>query len=160
MTPSDHTNEWNIKISEYDVWTLLRKLNCSKASGCDGIPNKLYRCLADVISRPLSVIFNKSVSEAEVPTAWKKGIIIPIPKTNPPSVEKLRYITLMPTPLKLLERLILRNLHGNLMTAYGPEQHGFRPNASTTTALISLILAVSCGMNNVSCLELQLLVWI
>lgn len=155
MSPSIIDSEnvcttWNIKITEYDVWKLVSKLDCSKAPGCDAIPNKVYRCLADIISLPLSVIFNKSISEAEVPASWKRGIIIPIPKSSPPSIDKLRYITLMPVPFKLLERLILRSVQRTFLSAYGSEQHGFRPNASTTTALVRLIHASSSSVNDPS----------
>ena len=50
-----HRNDWTIEISEHAVWKLLSKLDCSKAPGYDGIPNKVYRCLADIISLPLSI---------------------------------------------------------------------------------------------------------
>ena len=91
-----------------------------------------------------------SISTCTVPDGWKKGIIVPIPKTNPPSKDKLRYITLQPLPLKLLERIILKNVWIYFLRGFGPEQHGFRTGASTTTALVSLIDSASRLMNESS----------
>ena len=95
----------NVEVSEFSVRVMLSRLSPSKAPGYDGIPTKVYRCLADFIALPLSVIFKNSISSHTVPQAWKKGVIIPIPKSNPPCIEKLRYITLLPMPLKILEKL-------------------------------------------------------
>ena len=129
---------WNMNICEHDVWKQLTHLKVSKSPGHDGIPNRIYKVLADVISHPLSIIFNNSVSKGVLPIAWKKGIVIPLPKTNPASIEKLRFITLLPTPLKILEKLVMRSVGNEIVLAYGKEQHGFRPHASTTTALLQL----------------------
>ena len=99
---------WNVDISVGEVKKLLSTLSESKAPGHDGIPNKIYKYLADVIAEPLQFIFKTSIRKQSIPAAWKKGKIIPIPKTVPPNVDKMRYITLLPAPLKILERLLLR----------------------------------------------------
>ncbi|MEL7309251.1 MAG: reverse transcriptase family protein, partial [Pseudomonadota bacterium] len=49
-----------------------------------------------------------------------------------------RPISLLPTPLKILESLILTHLASNFIRCYGNEQFGFRPGSSTVSALISL----------------------
>ena len=51
----------------------------------------------------------------------------------------MRYISLLPVPLKILERLVLRSVWRYFEDSYGLDQHGFRPGASTTTALIRLM---------------------
>jgi exonuclease III len=147
---SEADSDWSINITENSVRRLLSRLSPSKAAGFDGIPTRVYRLLADVVALPLTMIFRNSVNERSVPLGWKTGVIVPLPKTNPPRIEKLRYITLLPVPLKILERLILRNVWKYFESSYGSEQHGFRPGASTTTALLHLTDAALRCINDPS----------
>ena len=106
------------------------KLDPRKAMGHDCIPNKLYSLLAPYISRPLKTIFEMSISQSQFPTDWKKTIIVPIPKTNPPMIKKLRTISLLPSPSKILEKLVLKNLWRDLEPFIGQTQHTYRKQAS------------------------------
>ena len=126
-------------MSEYDVHCLLSTIPESKASGTDGVPSKVYKAMADILSMPLAAIFNTSLTQKRFPIHWKDAIIVPIPKTNPPEVAKLRYISLLPIPAKILEKLVLKSLRSKLESEYGPSQHGFRSLHSTTTALVDLV---------------------
>ena len=79
----------------------------------DQIPNKIYNLrlvLAPYVSQPLKIIFEMSISKRQFPSDWKKAIIVPIPKTNPPLINKLRTISLLLSPAKLLERLALKSI--------------------------------------------------
>ena len=118
---------------------LLLRYPKKKSAWIDEIPTIIYCELADLLAKPLALIFNQSCKQRAFPEAWKTGLIVPIPKTNPPDIKKLRYITLLPLPSKLLERIVFNNLKNLFYKAYGPEQHGFRQDASTTSALLQLI---------------------
>ena len=63
---------------------------------------------------------------------------MPIPKVTPPQIDKLRYVTLLPVPSKILETLVRNSMRDKFESAYGPEQHGFRRNGSSTTALLKI----------------------
>lgn len=140
---SGEDDDWNIVVTEQQVRKLLKRFPTRKAAGSDGIPTRIYVELADIIAAPLAFIFNQSCRQKIFPCAWKRGVIVPVPKTNPPDISKLRYITLLPLPAKLLERLVLQNLRDSFTRAYGPEQHGFRLGASTTTALLTVVDAAA-----------------
>ena len=84
-------------------------------------------------------IFDRSIKERVFPSDWKKAIIVPIPKTHPPVLQKLRTISLLPTPSKIFEKLILKTLNAKFEPLFGNCQHAFRKSASTTTALIQLL---------------------
>ena len=63
---------------------------------------------------------------------------IPIPKTKPVDLEKIRFITLTSPLAKIFEKIILKKTSDLFYSSYGNAQHGFRKHASTTTALIEL----------------------
>ena len=104
---------------------------------------KVALLLASFVSIPLRDIFDSSICQRKFPTAWKKGIVVPIPKTQRPQLDKLRLITLLPTPAKIMERLVLRNTEKHFQSIAGENQHGFKKTTSTTTALIHLLDAAT-----------------
>lgn len=135
---ADPDDNWSLNITEHQVRQMLRRYPSKKAAGIDGIPTRIYVELADIVCKPLALIFNQSCVQRLFPDAWKTGIIVPVPKTTKPDLSKLRFLTLLPLPSKLLERLILKQQSCELVSAFGNEQHGFRRNASATTALLQL----------------------
>ncbi|XP_072051828.1 uncharacterized protein [Amphiura filiformis] len=90
----------------WDVYSELKKVNPSKAGGPDGFKPQLVREFAYELSIPLTDILNSSYKEGIVPTQWKKAIIVPVPKTSPPNVEKLRPVSLTSIFSKIAEGFI------------------------------------------------------
>ena len=131
-------DDWNFEVTEEEVFRLLSKLNVKKSSGDERIPTKIYVTLADYIAKPLARIYNDCITQRYFPDQWKHGITIPVPKTKPVDLAKIRKITLLSPLGKILERLILRKAGDCFYSSYGSTQHGFRRHASTTTALIEL----------------------
>ena len=132
-------DNWCISISEFEVRRKLRRYPVKKASGLDGIPTRIYVELADIIAQPLTVMFNQSCKQRKFPESWKAGVMVPVPKTKKPEIDKLRFLTLLPLPGKILESLVLNKHRQRFEESFGLEQHGFRTNASTTTALLHVI---------------------
>lgn len=131
-------DDWSPEFSENDVFQELRCISGKKSQGCDGIPSVIYKTLANFISTPLTMLYRKCIQQRSFPESWKHGITVPVPKTSPPKVTELRPITLLPVPSKILERLVLRATSSGFEAACGSSQHGFRPLASTTTALLEI----------------------
>lgn len=141
-------DSWKIEIDEQVVMNLLRSLQ-SKKSSFD-IPNVLYKEAASLIVKPLTHLFSLSISHRHVPTIWKTGAVTPIPKTSKPSLDDIRPISILPTPAKLLETIVLRNTRKYFMTNFDKQQFGFRSGSSTLCALSFLEECVSRYLDDVS----------
>ena len=63
-----------------EIKTLIDILNPNKASGPDGISNKMFKPVAKEIAVPLSIIFNRSFREGRFADSWKYSNVIPLPK--------------------------------------------------------------------------------
>ncbi|GAB0179867.1 mitochondrial enolase superfamily member 1 [Grus japonensis] len=76
------------------VRDLLLHLDAYKFMGLDGIQPRVLRELADVIVRPLSIIFQQSWESGEIPVDWKLANVVPIfkkgKKEDPGNGMKLR----------------------------------------------------------------------
>ena len=95
----------------------------------------------------ITALYNLSVTTCQIPAIWKSSLIIPI--SNPgkdTSVEtSYRPISLLCPAAKVLESLILPTINKYLQPA--PDQHGFRPDHSTTSALLRMTTDIAMGFN-------------
>ncbi|KFP47342.1 hypothetical protein N323_05380, partial [Cathartes aura] len=65
-------------VEEDQVREYLSKLDIHKSMGPDGMRPRGLRELADVIARPLLIIFDRSWRLGEVAEDWKKENVTPI----------------------------------------------------------------------------------
>ena len=114
-------------------------------------PDKLSIChLENLGPRAIEYItapFNLSVTTCHVPVIWKSSLIIPIPKPGKDTSVGTSYrpISLLCTAEKVLESLILPTINKYLQPA--PDQHGFRPDHSTTSALLRMTTDIAMVFN-------------
>ena len=109
----------------------------------DEIPGVILKNTASSISKPLSIIFNKSISEGKLPSLWKTANVVPIfKKGNKSNPNNYRPISLTPICIKVLET-ILRDSIMNFLedTNYLSENqyHGFRRGMSCTSQLLDVL---------------------
>ena len=134
-------------ISQITRWTLLgqpfsrrkmldqlQRMKANKALGMDGVCTGHLLHLELLAQDALLRLFNMPWHSAEVPSVWRRAVIIPIPKAgkDPQDVSDYRPISLTSHVAKLLERMVAaRVTHlldcDNTMPA---EQVGFRRGRS------------------------------
>ncbi|KFP88797.1 hypothetical protein N310_12516, partial [Acanthisitta chloris] len=86
----------------------LRNLNVHKSMGPDELYPRVLSELADIFSKPYSMIFEKSWQSGEVPENWKKGNIVPIIKKSRKKVPwDYQHISLHFVPGKIMEEILL-----------------------------------------------------
>ena len=133
-------DEWIVDTSVRTIYSELQKLNIKKWCGSDGISPRLLKAGAFVLAEPLAHLFSLSIQEGSVPVQWKSADVVPLPKSSTISLENLRPISLLPIIIisKILEKRVLESVKDSLVSSYGLNQFGFRPNSSTLYAMISL----------------------
>ncbi|KFP28054.1 hypothetical protein N325_01422, partial [Colius striatus] len=86
----------------------LDKLNTHKSMEPNGMHPRVLRELADVIAKPLSIIFEQSWRTGKVPEDWRKVNVTPVfKKGRKDDPGDYRLVSLTSIPGKIMEQLIL-----------------------------------------------------
>ncbi|KFQ39435.1 hypothetical protein N332_02818, partial [Mesitornis unicolor] len=87
---------------------LLHHLDIHKSMGPDGIPPRVLRELAEVLAKPLSIIYQQSWLTSELPVGWRLANVMPIYKKGwKEDPGNYRAVSLTSVPGKVMEQIIL-----------------------------------------------------
>ncbi len=102
----------NVIASEYEINSLLRGVDISKACGPDGIGNRIIKICANGITSAFTHLVNLSLSSGIFPDQWKAANVIPLFKTKEDCESKLNYrpISLLDSLSKIIERVVFKRL--------------------------------------------------
>ena len=116
LTQGINRNEVNVAIS---------RMENGKATGMDGIPVEVWKCLGEVGIDMLWDLMKGIYEQEEIPTEWRDSVIIPIYKEKGDIEDCVNYrgIKLMSHTMNIWERIIDRRLREE--TTIGDEQLGF-----------------------------------
>ena len=125
----------------------IKSCRNSKAFGPDKLSIFHLKNLGPRAIKYITALFNLSVTTCQIPSIWKSSLIIPIPKPGKDTSLGTSYrpISLLCPAAKVLESLILPTINKYLQPA--PDQHGFRPDHSTTSALLQMTTDIAMGFN-------------
>lgn len=138
-----------IIIHQQQITQILVKLDVNKNGGPDGIPNIFLKHTAKYISRPLTIIFNKSLQEGDFPHQLKEAHITPIFKKGKNQViENYRPVSLLNSIALVFEKIVLCLLQPTLDDRLSHQQHGFTKGKSTSTNLNEFIHYISNAMDD------------
>jgi hypothetical protein len=107
-----------------EVQSVLLKLDVSKGAGPDGISPLILKNCASAFARPLSLLFNRSLSTCVFPEIWKLSYVTPIFKKGN-NVEDYRGVVILSALLKRFELLVYRTMYEDLKNLICVNQHGF-----------------------------------
>ena len=136
---------------ENEIDKHIKLLPSKTSSGYDGISNVLLKGLSNVLKGPLSVVFNKSLSEGIFPSNMKTAEIVPLYKSKERYLfSNFRPISLLPVISKVLEKLVHKRVYRFLLQSQilFESQYGFRSGHNTTNAVTEMIGNVLKGFEN------------
>ncbi|PKU34026.1 rna-directed dna polymerase from mobile element jockey-like [Limosa lapponica baueri] len=110
------------------VSDLLQHLDTHKSMGPDGIHPRVLRELAEVLTKPLSIIYQMSWLIGEVPVDWSLANVMPIHKKGrQDDPGNYRPVSLTSVPGKVMEQIILSAIMQSMKDAQviRPSQHRF-----------------------------------
>ncbi len=129
-----------ITVSEDEVRRELKRVNVRKAAGPEGITGRVLRSCADQLAGLFTSIFNEFLATSVVLTAFKKSVIIPVPKNSKPScLNDYCPVALTSTVMKVFERLLKKHICSSIPATLDPLQFAYRPNTSTDDAISQVL---------------------
>ena len=135
------TPVYDVTFTEEDVLELLKEINVNKSQGPDLLhPRLLFEARLE-ISRPLYILFRKSLDSGILPQEWKKANFTPIFKNKGSKNEANNYrpVSLTSVGGKLIEKLIRKDIirHMKVNKLFSVYQHGFLEGRSCLSNLLT-----------------------
>jgi hypothetical protein len=131
-----------IPVTEAEVISIIQSLKPKNTAGYDGISNKILKQCAHIISKPLTYIYNCSLTTGTFPERCKLAIVRPIHKKGGKNeMNNYRPISLLTATSKILETTMYKRLvqhfeSNNILTT---AQFGFRKEVHIDDAVFSLL---------------------
>ena len=140
--PTAESLPFNLNCTPELVATTTKRMKAWKAPGPDGLPIGFLKAVGNSFYKTLARIIEASLQLGYFPSAFKKAIVIVLPKPNKTAAQKQRANAWRPISLlncmgKIMEAIVGQRLadvaerHGLLP----PEQFGNRPARSTELAI-------------------------
>jgi len=152
----NRTQQYQIKIGTTRATNkatikLIKDIDTAKSTGMAHLSGKVVRDAFEAVPQHLTRMFNESLGQGIVPSEWKKATVVPIHKGGDRGAKgNYRPISLLPTPGKMLEKIVHRHVmeHLEANNLLNENQDGFRKNRSTTGTIARLTDKILKDRNN------------
>jgi hypothetical protein len=139
ITGKEYTKINRLDITIAGVQKLLANLNTNKASGSDGLPDRIMKTCAVELAPAITDIYKRSLTTGTLPSDRRNANVSPIfKKGNKHEASNYRPVSLTSVCCILLEHIIcipiLKHLENNSILIH--LQHGFRSGHSCESQLI------------------------
>ena len=144
VTPAEEVLQINCeRPSKTEIEKAIHHMKRGKASGPDKIPAEAIKADIDTSSEILHDLFGKIWEQEEIPTEWKEGYLVKLPKKGDmQDCKNYRGIMLLSVPGKVLNRVILDRLKTVVDAKLRDHQAGFRKDRSCTDQIATLRIIV------------------
>ena len=147
---SPHPAASDITVAVDGVRALLDRLSPHKASGPDQISSRFLKTMSAVLAPALTIIFQASLDQVQIPDDWKRAYVTPIfKKGDKARACNYRPVSLTSVSCKVLEHIIHSQIINHLDThgVLADQQHGFRKNRSCESQLIATVHDLAKGLD-------------
>ena len=130
----------DISFEPVDIEEAIDELSANSAAGPDQFPAILLKQCKKVLSKPLYLIWKKSLSTGEIPNILKTANIVPIHKGGSKGEAKnYRPVALTSHIIKIFEKVLRNHIvsHMEDNELLNPGQHGFRAGRSCLSQFLS-----------------------
>ncbi|XP_071954141.1 uncharacterized protein [Antedon mediterranea] len=128
---------FDLKTNADELTSHFKGLKASKSAGSDQILPKVLKLCATQLADIFEYIFNLIFETQTLPESWKTSCIIPISKRqNIQCYNDLRPVALTSVPMKVCEKIVLKNLKPLVADFLDPHQFAYRRNRNTEDPLI------------------------
>uniref|UniRef100_A0A1B6M5P8 Reverse transcriptase domain-containing protein n=1 Tax=Graphocephala atropunctata TaxID=36148 RepID=A0A1B6M5P8_9HEMI len=127
-------------IGEKELLDIFNTLKNKWSSGYDEVPIKIIKLAKVPLIKPLLHLVNSSLISGIFPSKLKISRVVPVlKKGDQTDIQNYRPVSILPSTSKIFEKAMYIRLteHLEKNELFDEEQHGFRKNRSTTTALVS-----------------------
>lgn len=142
---TNHTNSSSVLdighlvVTEDEVENSLKALVSNRNPGPDGFPAIVLKFCARSLAKPLTMLFNMSLSCGVFLNDWKISFVSPIFKSGSKhEITNYRPICKMASIPKIFEKILYQKLLFHVKEIISVYQHGFFAGRSTTTNLTIL----------------------
>ena len=132
------------------ICKIIKDIDIGKSTALDHLPAKVLKPVLLSLSDKLLEIINLSLATGEIPDDWKKANVVPLEKiTNTRDISKLRPVSLLALPSKILERVVYTQVQDYLSEneILTDKQNGFSKGKSTITTTLKLLDDIYAGIN-------------
>ena len=129
----------------------LHNLQTKTSVGADKVPIGIFKAGWSALALPLCHLVNLVIKTGEWPKQWKEILISPVIKPNKPPLDIASYrpVALLCSVSKIVERVLYDQLVDFVEThsILPKEQHGFRKNHSTNSALAAMMSKIASALD-------------